>query len=112
MSGTMTGIAITNLTILANWWTNPRMHLITASPQHSRGIWNQLSTVIWLLLATAIVSLVARQIDTASNPVLWFRWIFWVMSMNALMNTILFIKTLIGISAIIRSPGPPSDPRE
>ena len=112
MSGTMTGIVMTNLTILTNWWTNPRMRLITASPRHSRNIWTQLSTAIWLLLATAIVSLAARQIDTTSNPVSWLRWVFWITSMTALFNTAQFIKTLIGIATIIRSPDPTTRPRE
>ena len=112
MSGTMTGIVMTNLTILTNWWTNPRMRLITASPRHSRNIWTQLSTAIWLLLATAIVSLAARQIDTELHPALWIRWTFWITSMTALVNTAQFIKTLIGIATIIRSPDPASRSRQ
>ena len=104
MSGTMTGIVITNLTILTTWWTNPRMRLITNSPRHSKNIWNQLKTVIWLLLATTLVSLAARQIDTESNASPWITWPFWIASITTLFNTARFIKTLIGIATIIRNP--------
>ena len=104
MSGTMTGIVITNLTILTTWWTNPRMRLITNSPRHSQNIWNQLKTVIWFLLATALVSLAARQIDTESNPSPWITWPFWIASITTLFNTARFITTLIGIATIIRNP--------
>ena len=95
---------MTNLTILTNWWTNPRMSLITESQRHSRNIWAQLTTTIWLLLATAIVSLVAIQVDTNEHPSASIRWLFWITSMTALFNTTQFIRTLIGITAIIRSP--------
>ena len=104
MSGTMTGIVITNLTILTTWWTNPRMRLITNSPRHSTNIWNQLKTVIWLLLATALTSLAARQLDTDSNPSPWIAWPFWISSITSLFNISRFIKTLIGIATIIRNP--------
>ena len=76
MSGTMTGIVLTNLTILTSWWTNPRMRPITDSSRHSRNIWMQLKITIWLLLTNAVVCLAARQIDTADHPVPWMKWVF------------------------------------
>jgi len=111
MAGTMTGIVITNLTILTTWWTNPRMRLITSSPRHADNIWNQLKTVIWLLLATAMISLAARQIDTDSDPSPWVAWPFWIASVATLLNFVRFIRTMIGIATIIRNPPSSRDDR-
>ena len=103
MSGTMTGIVLTNLTILTSWWTNPKMRPITASSHHTSVIWSQLKTTIWLLFMNTVVCLAARQIDTVDQPIEWVNWVFWVVSVSALMTTALFIRTLIGIASIVRS---------
>lgn len=103
LSGFMTSIAITQITLLTNWWTNPRLRLITASSRHTRTIWLQTKATIWLLLSTVIISCIASQIDTVYHPVGWVRLFFWITALTALANTAQLIGTMLEVAALIRA---------